>query len=135
MTFNDNADTFKIGIVGNNPFNGHMKKFDGQKINGRKIKIQFFGKNVNQAAQANCHFYFITQSEQLKQKTIIQQLSKPDNMVLGDNKWFMNSGGMINLQFEGDSVSWDANKKLMDKKDIKVNFQVYKLSKNKGKVE
>ena len=135
MTFNDNAKTFNIGIVGNNPFNGHMKKFNGQMIKGRKINIHFFGKNIDAAAQKNCHFYFVADSEVLKQKAIIQQLSKPNNMVLGDNKWFINAGGMINLQFDRNSVSWDANKKLMDKKDIKVNFQVYKLSNNKGEVK
>lgn len=135
MTFTDKSDTFSIGVIGDNPFNGHMKKYIGQKINGRKITVEFFGKDVNQAANANCHFYFIANSEVLKQKSIIQKVSKPNNMVLGDNKAFLNAGGMINLQFVRDSVSWDANKKLMDEKQIKVDFQVYQLSNNKGKVE
>ena len=135
MTFNDDAKTFNIGIIGDNPFNGHMKKYIGQDINDRKIKIQFFGKDVNKAAQAKCHFYFISSSEVLKQKEIIKKISNPNNMILGDNKWFMSAGGMINLQFDKNSVSWEANKKIMDQKNIKVNFQVYQLSKNKGKVE
>ena len=135
MSFSDNAKTFNIGVIGDNPFNGHLKKYIGQTINGREIKINFYGKNVNQAAQANCHFYFVAGSELLKQKAIIQKVSKPNNMVLGDNKWFLNAGGMINLQFDKNSVSWGANKKIMDQKKIKVDFQVYQLSNNKGKVE
>lgn len=135
ISFPDKGQVFKVGVIGDNPFKGHLKKYNGAPLKGRKVKIQFFGNNLNLAAQANCHFLFIADSEILKQKAHIKMLNKPNNVILGDNKLFMKSGGVINFQFLGNKVRWETNKKLMDLKKIKVDFQVYKLSTNKGQVK
>lgn len=135
MAFNDKEKVFKIGVIGDNPFNGHLVKFHGKMLRGRKVQIMLFNNNTDLAVQENCHFIFISNSEVLKQKALIQKLDKPDNVILGDNKWFMDSGGLINFQFLGDKVRWESNKKLMDKKNIKVDFQVYQLSTNRGELK
>jgi len=132
ITFNDHATEFHIGVVGDNPFAGHLKKFDGQKIKNRTIKIHFFKNNLDMAANRKCHLIFISNSEVLKQVEIIKKLSTPENLIIGDNKWFLNSGGMINLHILDNEVRWDTNKSLIDQKKLKVDFQIYELSTNKG---
>lgn len=135
ITFSDKEQVFKIGVIGDNPFNGHLRKFDGKKLQGRQVKILFFNNNTDLALKEKCHFLFIANSEVLKQKALIQKLDKPNNVILGDNKWFMNSGGLINFQFLGDKVRWETNKALLDRKKIKVDYQIYQLSTNRGEVK
>lgn len=135
INFPGNQKDFKIGVIGDNPFKGHLKKYDGQLVNGRKIQIKFFNNNVALAAQSNCHFIFIANSEIFQQKGHIQKLNRPNNVIFGDNKLFMKAGGLINFRFLGDKVRWESNKKLLDKKKIKVNYQIYELSTNKGQVQ
>ena len=132
ISFNDKRDEFHIGVFGDNPFAGHLKKFDGQKIKNRKIRIHLFQNNLEEASRKNCHLIFLSNSEVLKQADLIKKLSTPNNLIVGDNKWFIKSGGMINLHILNDEVRWDTNKSIIDKKNLKVDYQIYELSTNKG---
>ena len=135
IDFNDTGDTFDIGVIGDNPFNGHLKDFNGIEVKDRKIRIHFLGNDLKRAAKQNCHFYFISKSEVLNQKDIINKLGNLRGIIFGDNKWFLKSGGMINLHIQKNKVRWNSNKKEIDKKNVKVHYQIYEQSLNKGAVK
>ena len=128
ITFEGDIPKYKIGVVGENPFKGRLKAFDGKEYNGKRISVHFFGKDVNAAARAHCHILFITKSEQLNQKDILRKVDSPNTVTVGDNKWFINSGGMLNLIIVGKKVGWEVNQPAIKNKQLKVSSKILRLA-------
>ena len=128
ITFDGNINEYKIGVLGENPFRGKLKAFHGKEYNGKRISIHFFGKDADHAARANCQILFVAKSEQLNQKDILKRIDKPNTVTVGDNKWFINSGGMLNLVIVGKKVGWEVNQPAIRNKTIKVSSKILLLA-------
>jgi hypothetical protein len=128
INFNDNRKEYHIGVIGENPFRGHLKKYDGKLYNGRKIIVHLFGKDIDKAIKQKCHILYISNSEQLNQKVIIQKVDNPKILTVSDNKWFLSAGGAINLIILDKKVGWELNESLIKKKDLKVSSKILRLA-------
>ena len=130
IEFNDKSEFFHIGVIGENPFNGFLKKYDGKSLNKRKIKIHYLGKDKAKITAQKCHIYFFAKSEVLKQKDILK-LVNAQSLTVGDNKWFNQSGGMLNLLLKPNgSVRWEINKTEISK--LKVSSKIIRMAENKN---
>jgi hypothetical protein len=131
IKFDDKQQFYHIGIVGDNPFQGFMKKNDGKIIAGRPIKIHFYEKNDDKLKASQCHIYFIANSVILQQKNILNVINQPNCLTVGDNKWFTKSGGMLNLLTISSNTSWEINKKAIEDNKIKISSKILRLAVNK----
>ena len=131
VTFPNDRERYHIGVIGKNPFKGALKKFEGQSFNGRKIKVHFFEKNIAAANKQKCDILYIASSEVHNQKRYLDKLNTMKTMTIGDNKWFLNSGGMLNLVLKDLKIRWELNPEELSKGDFKVSSKIFRLAANR----
>jgi hypothetical protein len=122
---------YNIGVIGDNPFQGNLKKYDGQAINGKRINIHFFGTNVDDAVNAKCQIIFISKSEQLAQKKLIQMVSSPETLTVADNSGFLLAGGLLNFHIVDNKLRIEYNHNLLKSKDFKISSATIKATEDK----
>ncbi|MCM8536031.1 MAG: YfiR family protein [Lentisphaeraceae bacterium] len=131
VTFPNDREKYHIGVLGKNPFKGSLRKFEDQLFNGKKIKIHFFGKDVARANKQKCDILYISSSEVHNQKNYLEKLNTTKTMTVGDNKWFLNSGGMLNLVLKDLKVRWELNPDKLSDADFKVSSKIFRLAANR----
>ena len=131
IKFDDKQKFFHIGVVGDNPFQGFMKKNDGKVIAGRPVKIHYYEKNDAKLKASKCHIYFISNSAVLQQKNILNVINQPNSLTVGDNKWFLKAGGMLNLLTRANKTRWEINKKAIAGNKINISSKILRLAVNK----
>ncbi|MCT4590584.1 MAG: YfiR family protein [Carboxylicivirga sp.] len=88
---NDKIDTFRITVLGKNPFKGELENLaNNYSIHNKKITINY-ANTLNELAET--HLLFISSSEDKHLKTIIELTSQKNILVVGETKRCTEFGG------------------------------------------
>ena len=126
--FPDKGTHFNIAIIGKNPFKGALKEVSKEKVKGREVKVSYFNRDVSKETLSKFHIIFISSSEFLSQKDILKKITGPHSLTIGDNKWFLKSGGMINFITKNKSIRWQVNTDQINTRKFKVSSKILRLA-------
>jgi len=113
-----------ISVIGENPFNGKLKKFASDKNHTIKKK-QVIVKNIQTIEEIDgCDILFISHSERYDISKIIKYTRKKSILTIGDYKGYVEKGVMIGLIQKGEYIKFYINKKEADQSGFYINSQL-----------
>ena len=121
------SEKYSIAVIGKNPFNGHLKKLESRKINRKKVSVTFF--NTAPKKIDGYHIVFIAKSEKVKQAKILKTVSS-DTLTVADNRWFLASGGVVNLSLKKKGIRWEVNYEALKDKKYQISSKVLRIALN-----
>jgi len=126
-TFSDASAPLRICVLGQDPFGEDLRKITDQKtVNGRKLEV----KHVIDLPEArNCHILFISSSEKLSRKKILQGLQGASVLTVGDTEGFVGEGGMINFVLENDRVKFEVSLVAAERAGLKISSRLLSVAK------
>jgi hypothetical protein len=95
-----------FGILGTDPFVGHIDAMTARTINGRPVQVRRF-KEIPRPGE--CHVLFISTQEYGRLGTILNKLGTTGMLLVGDAEPFAVRGGMINFFIRNDTVGFAIN--------------------------
>ena len=118
-------DGFKLGIIGQDPFEDAFDKFKGKPFGDC-----FFRISAVSGSQSLDRFsaVFISSSEKAGLQGILSRLKEMPVLTIGDTPGFMQEGVMINLVQRDDKLSFEINLKAARAAGLKISSQLLKLA-------
>jgi hypothetical protein len=105
----EDVDTVTIGILGNAPFNDAFQPIEGKTIREKKLVIQKFEEGADIESLKKCRILFISDSEKDRHIDIIRALQGEPVLTVSETEGFLDTGGMINLVKQDNSVKFEVN--------------------------
>ncbi len=130
-TFKSLRDPITICVLGENPFGETLEGLMvGKVVEGRAFVVH----EVPDSRQAsNCQIIFVSSSEHLRLRTILESLGDRSILSIGDTADFIAEGGIIHLRTEGGRVHIEINVEAAKGKHLKISSRLLQLAKNVGK--
>jgi hypothetical protein len=118
--------TVTIGILGNNPFGNSFLEVENQLVKGlnRQLSIKRLGPYTAGADLTQCQILFISSSEQEYWKEIFRQLEGRPVLTVGDQKGFLEAGGMMNFLLVQKKIRWEINRVPLNQSGLRMNSQL-----------
>ena len=79
-----------------------------------------------------CHLLYVGDSAVLLQKKILSQFAAYKPLTIGENEWFLESGGMINLVHQARNIRWEVNYKVIKESGISISSKILRLAVNRA---
>lgn len=121
------SDTFKIVVLGKNPFNSSLDDlFTGTRIKKQNVQLIYTDEIED---LTNVNLVFISSSEKRRLKEILIALSKNPILIISDSKGFCKMGVHINMYVDDNYVRYEINQKTIEKSGIKVSSLLFASAK------
>ncbi len=120
--------TIIIGIIGKDSFGNSFEPVEGEIINGRKLIIIRFKKDVSIETLKKCHILFISPSLKKDMDKILESLNELPILTVSEVKGFTQSGGMINFLIKGNRVGFEINKSAAESVGIKFRSKLLRIA-------
>ncbi len=121
-------DTIRIGIIGKDSFGNAFEPVEGEIINGRKLIIKRFEKDVSAVMLKECHILFISSSLKKDVDKILELLNEYPIITVSEVKGFTQSGGMINFLIKGNRVAFEINTSAAESAGIKFRSKLLRVA-------
>jgi len=122
-----NRDTFKIVILGDNPFDTSLDEiFKGTKIKNRYVEL-IYTENIDHLNRAN--LVFIANSERRRLTEILDILKDHPILIIGDSRGYCKKGVHINMYVDDSYVRYEINQNSIEKSGIKVSSLLFASAK------
>ncbi|OQX97657.1 MAG: hypothetical protein B6I20_12185 [Bacteroidetes bacterium 4572_117] len=112
---NDKQSNIVISIIGDNPFNGKLKKLvanQNQKINNKQVVVNYI-KSIEDIEGSD--ILFICSSEKYIVSKIIKHARNKAILTIADTRGFTEKGVIIGLFIRNGKIALNINKKEADK--------------------
>ena len=123
--FSDAKEPLVIGVLGTNDFNGALKPLAGKKVRNRVIEIKYF--NTHHKVK-NCQLLYISKSEEKKTQLILKELADQPILTVGETKYFVEFGGIIQFVTKRDRLRFSINLDVAQNNDIQIEAQLLSLA-------
>jgi len=129
------SDAFKgpdepiaICVLGQNPFGASLNGLaTGKIVQGRSLTV----RQVPNASQADgCHILFVSSSEHLRLRAILEHLRDQSVLSIGDTSDFIAEGGIVNLRTEDGKVRIEINSDAAAQRHLRISSRLLQLAKN-----
>lgn len=125
--FKDANDPFRIGVLGQDPFNAALEDtVQGETISNHKIIVEH-AMQVDDLK--NCQLIFISKSEKKHVTEILSALDDKPVLTVSEIEGFAERGGGINFYLEGNKVRFEVNPDAARHDGLKVSSQLLSLGK------
>ncbi len=116
-----------VCVLGTNPFGESLRDFaKGKIVSGRALSVRILA-DVRQTA--GCHIVFVSPSEHLRLKSILETLRGQDVFSVGDTSDFIAEGGIVNLRIESGKVRLEVNEEAARQSHLRVSSRLLQLAK------
>jgi hypothetical protein len=120
----DNADSFDICIIGNDPFRSAMDALRNENVSGKKVRI----KRLNSASScSHCQIVYISSSEQNRLDQILATLQGFNILTVADSADFAKSGVIFNLYLEDNKVRFEVNIDAVKRSELNISSKLLRL--------
>jgi hypothetical protein len=127
MIFTNTDEPFRIGVLGENPFDTALEEtVQGETIGNHKIIVER-ARAVGELA--NCQVIFISKSEKKHVTEILSALGTKPVLSVSEIEGFAGRGGSINFYLEGSKVRFEINPAAAQRDGLKVSSQLLTLGK------
>ncbi len=128
-------DQFVIGILGEDPFGGHLKKYVGRDLNGRRIVVRHF---ATMEQYTPCHVLFIshapaegrkeTAAERLE--AAMEVVGKQPVLIVTETASFARRGSVINFEDDRQAklIRMEINRTAERRAELQVSADLLNLS-------
>lgn len=120
-------DSFRICVLGEDPFGKSLKDLTGQEAAGRKLQVLVFKEDI--ARPEDCHVLFVSRSERGRLPSILAAVRSSPVLTVSDTSGFLDNGGIINFILEGSKVRFEINQEAADRAKIKISSKLMQLAK------
>ena len=122
------ADPFAICVMGRNPFGRTLEGMtDGKSIDGRAFVVRQVA-DAHQAAA--CRILFVSSSERLRYRSILQSLHGSSVFSVGDTNDFVSEGGIAGLRLENGKVRIELNAEAARENNLRISSRLMSLAEN-----
>jgi hypothetical protein len=124
--FKGPADPLTICVMGRSPFGHQIESLvEGKFVDGRAFAL----RTVADARDAiACHILFISSSEHLRFRSILDTLKSTSVLPVGDTNDFIAEGGVINLRRENGKVRIEIDARAAKAKNLRISSRLLDLA-------
>ena len=124
--FKGPADPLTICVMGRNPFGHQLESMvEGKAVDGRAFAL----RSLTDARDAiACHILFISSSERLHFRSILDTLKNSSVLPVGDTDDFIAEGGVINLRLESGKVRIEIDARAAKTKNLRISSRLLDLA-------
>jgi len=125
-SFKQTNSPFVICILGQDRFGEDLRSIISSSVTeGRTIVL----RKINSAEQAkDAQIVFIGQSERHRTTEILQNLKGLPLLTVGETEGFLQTGGMVNLRIEDESVQLDIDQASAEKAGLKISSKLLQIA-------
>jgi hypothetical protein len=117
--FTSTDNTFKIGIVGTDPFGDYLEEaVRNESVSGKPIVIERF-RNVKDIK--DCQILYINSKDHKEIRNIIETVKQKKILTVCANPEFMKWGGMIRIYSDDNKIRMQINDAAARNEDIKIS--------------
>jgi hypothetical protein len=124
--------TLTIGILGKDPFGKSFAEVENQLFKGlnKQLAIKRLGPYTQGTNLTQCQILFISASEQEHWGKIFRQIEGKPILTVGDQKGFLEAGGMMNFLLVqnklrgGINIRWEINRVPLNQSGLRMNSQL-----------
>ena len=121
-------DPFRVCLVGENPFQGVLRKtLSGKTVHGRAFRLTQSLSDDDELSQ--CHVVFIGQVSTDRSKRITQALHGKGVLTIGERADFIQQGGIVRLFLEESKVRFGINPQAAQEAQLDVSSKLLRLAK------
>jgi hypothetical protein len=120
----DNAATFNICIVGNDPFGELIDPIEQRLVIGRPIKLFRFEDLNSSEKHPHCHIRFVSSSSE--DASVFQDVN--DTLLAGESEGFIEQGGMIGFVNKEGKIKLQINLKTIKQSGLKVSAKLLEVA-------
>jgi hypothetical protein len=120
----DDAKTFNLCILGNDPFGELISPIEQRSVMGRTIKLFRFGNLESINKEPHCHILFVSSS--VKDPLTAQNLN--NTLVVGEKEEFIAQGGMIGFINRQGKIKLQINLKTIKQSGLKVSAKLLEVA-------
>jgi len=125
QSFSPGRQDFTLCVAGNNPFGSTLHAIEGQKINGRNLRI-FSADSLQKLPQ--CHLLYISRSEKIDLDALLSRTAQQPVVTVSDIPGFVTSGGSIEFIIKEDRLSFVINHSVLKKRGIQASASMLDLA-------
>lgn len=125
--FSSKDDSFRICIVGKNPFQGELEKIlSGKKVHNRPFKLM---TQMSDAKLLQCHVVFVGDVSSDRSHAVTRALQGKSVLTIGEGTDFIEQGGMIRLFVEHSKVRFGINPQAAQQVHLDISSKLLRLAK------
>ncbi len=124
--FKSPADPLTVCVLGRNPFGHQLESMvEGKSVDGRAFALREITDPRDAIA---CHILFISSSERLRFRSILDVLKSTSVLPVGDSDDFIAEGGVINLRLDGGKVRIEIDARAAKVKNLRISSRLLELA-------
>jgi hypothetical protein len=125
--FNGPGDPLSICVLGRNPFGNTLQNLiAGKSVEGRTFVVREI-EGLREAG--SCQILFISSSERLRFRSILESLKGQSVLSVGDTNDFIADGGVVDLRLEGGKVRVEINSQAAKERNLRISPHLLELAK------
>jgi hypothetical protein len=115
-----------IGILGKDPFGKSFLEVENQLVKGlnKQLSIKRLGPYTPEMDLTQCQILFISSSEKENWEKISLQLAGKPVLTVGDQKGFLEAGGMMNFLLVQNKIRWEINRSPLNQSGLRMDSQL-----------
>ena len=120
----DNAASFNLCIMGNDPFGELIDPIEQRSVIGRPIKLFRLNSLDSTEKHPHCHILFVGSSNE--DPSAFQDVN--DTLLTGENEGFITQGGMIGFVNKEGKIKLQINLKTIQQSGLKVSAKLLEVA-------
>ncbi len=125
-SFKGPQEPVRICVLGRSPFGNSLDILVAGKVVGGRTLVARSIADVREAD--GCHILFISSSEHLRLRSILDALSKQSVLSVGDTSDFISEGGIVNLRIDAGRVRIDINSDAAKERRLRISSHLLELA-------
>ena len=100
--FADSSDPVVVGVVGQDPFDGKLKRtLEGRTLAGRPVELRRYTKPAD---LDSCHILFVGALDRTRVRATLERLRHQPTLTVGESEDFLDVGGTLQFIMRDDLV-------------------------------
>ena len=118
-----NSGPINVGILGDDPFEGELKKLESKSVGGRPVKVSVF-KDLSQARS----YQVVYTADPTMALKLVKAVEGLPVLTISDTPNFSEKGGGITLMSSKNRIRFAINKGTLDKSSLKASSKLLSLA-------
>jgi hypothetical protein len=123
--FHDGRSTFRVCVLGDDPFGDNLKMIVKEEVAGRKLALW---RMKAMSDPSGCQVLFVSRSERQRLPQILAAVRSTPVLTVGDTDGFLEKGGIINFVVEGERVRFEINQEMAKQSGLKISSKLLRLA-------
>jgi hypothetical protein len=128
-TYASPQSPFMLCVIGQDPFGGALDEYLAKTMGGRSVQMSHFPNGTLLAGARQCQITFVSASEKIHFRGVIENLRGTSSLLVGDADGFVAAGGMIEFTLEDNHIRFAINPEAAQRADLRLSSKLLALAK------